>query len=242
MYKEHKIALGIPVFNEKAKVPSIIRRLEAVPFIDEIVFVDDCSDDGTYEFLKEQGRFAVIRHSQRCGAGSAIRSFFAHLLDSGCDIAVVMAGNDKDRPEEITRLLDSIIENGNDLVQGSRYLSSGSSGNMPLMRIIATRWVHPLLFTLASGKKMTDTTNGFRAVRVSLLRALWPDLQQDWLDKYELEPYLLYKSIREGYKVAEAPVTKIYPDHKLGYTKFSGLGDFWSIMRPLFLLKLKLRR
>lgn len=242
MYKDHKIALGIPVFNEKSKISSIVQRLEAVHFIDEIVFVDDCSDDGTYEFLVEQGRFTVIRHNSRSGAGCAIRTFYAHLIDSEIDIAVVMAGNDKDRPEEIPRLLDSIIEGKNDLVQGSRYLSSGASGNMPLIRIIATRWVHPLIFSLAAGKRMTDTTNGFRAVRLSLLRSLWTDLQQRWLDKYELEPYLLYQSISKGFKVGEAPVTKIYPEHSLGYTKFSGLKDMWSILRPIFLLKLRLRK
>lgn len=242
MYKKHGIALGIPVYNEISKLTNIVQRLQNISFLDKIVFVDDCSIDGSYEYLVGERRFEVLKHNQRLGAGAAIRTFFAHLLDSPINIAVVMAGNDKDMPEEIPRLLDPIIDENYDLVQGSRYLASGAAGNMPFTRVLATRWIHPFLFSLATGKKMTDTTNGFRAIRVTLIRSLWSDLNQAWLNRYELEPYLLYKSLREGYRVTEAPVTKIYPAHSLGYTKMNGFKDLWSILRPIFLLKLNLRR
>ena len=133
-----------------------------------------------------------------------------------------------------------------DLVEKQRdwFIDSynyGKSGNMPFIRVLATRWIHPTLVRLATGEKMTDTVNGFRAIRISLIRSLWSDLQQQWLNKYELETYLLYKSIDKGFRVTEAPVTKIYPHHSLGYTKVR-IKDWWSIIRPLLLLKLKLRR
>lgn len=242
MYKNHRIALGIPVFNEQKKIINIVQRLEKTSFLDEIVFVDDCSTDGSYEYLVKKDKYEILRHTRRSGAGAAIRTFFAKLINSSIDIAVIMAGNDKDRPDEIPRLLDPIIGEDYDLVQGSRYLSGSVSGNMPFTRVLATRWIHPILFSLTAGKKMTDTTNGFRAIRISLIRSMWPDLQQRWLDKYELEPYMLHQSIRGGFRVTEAPVTKIYPDHNLGYTKMQGLNDLWSILRPIFLLGLKLRR
>ena len=68
------------------------------------------------------------------------------------------------------------------------------------------------------------------------------DLDQEWLDKYELEPYVFYKAIRLGYKVKEVPVTKIYPPKALGYTKMKPITGWWSIMRPVFLLALGLRK
>jgi glycosyltransferase involved in cell wall biosynthesis len=240
MYKGLKIALGIPVFNELGKLDSLVQRIEAVSFLDEVVFVDDCSTDGSYEHLVEKGLFKIIRHDQRSGVGAAIRTFYGSLLDSSIDVAVLIAGNDKDRPEEIPRLLDPIIDKGYDLVQGSRYLPGGAYGNMPFKRILATRCIHPMLFRLATGKKMTDTTNGFRSIRMSLIRALWPDLQQQWLNTYDLEPYILYRSLQE-FRVTEAPVIKIYPDYSLGYSKLS-FKHWWSIVRPIFLLKLGLRR
>ena len=60
-------------------------------------------------------------------------------------------GNDKDRPEEIESLLEPIRCGEATLVQGSRYLNGGRHGGMPLYRRMATRYVHPILFSLAAG-------------------------------------------------------------------------------------------
>jgi dolichol-phosphate mannosyltransferase len=113
---------------------------------------------------------------------------------------------------------------------------------MPLYRRIATQFVHPLLFSLITGRRITDSTNGFRAFRAALLRDPRINLQQEWLDKYELEPYLFYNAIRLGYKVREVPCTKIYPPKSLGYTKMKPITGWWSILRPLIFLGLRLRK
>ena len=67
-------------------------------------------------------------------------------------------------------------------------------------------------------------------------------LDQPWLDKYELEPYLFLKAIRLGYKVKEVPVSKVYPPKELGYTKMKPLVGWWSILRPLVYLGLGIKR
>ena len=80
-----------------------------------------------------------------------------------------MAGNNKDNPAEIPRLLDPICDEACDLVVGSRYLAGGGyGGDMPAYRKLATR-LHPWLMSLAAGKRLTETTNGFRAIRLSCL-------------------------------------------------------------------------
>src|SRR5262249_34764657 len=144
-------------------------------------------------------------------------------------------------PAEIPRLLDPILRDGFDFVQGSRFLDGGGHGNMPIYRRFATR-LHPTLFSLAVGKRVTESTNGFRAFKVSILRdkrIYWNDA---WLDKYELEPYLLFKAIRLGYRHTEVPVTKIYPPKHLGYTKMKPITGWWSILRPLLYLGLRIKR
>ena len=113
---------------------------------------------------------------------------------------------------------------------------------MPLYRRISTQIVHPLLFSLAVRRRLTDTTNGFRALRLSVLDDPRLELRQPWLDQYELEPYLLFKMIRLGYAVREVPVTKIYPPAELGYTKMKPITGWWSILRPIVLLGLGLKR
>ena len=157
-------------------------------------------------------------------------------LEKGYDILITMAGNNKDNPAEFDRLVQPILDNKADFVQGSRYLPGGDFGNMPGYRMITTRYVHPLIFYFVSGKRITDSTNGFRAFCSSFLKDGRMNMNQDWLDHYELEPYLFYNAIKLGYKVTEVPVSKIYPDKKLGYSKMTPFISWWSILRPLFLL------
>jgi dolichol-phosphate mannosyltransferase len=155
---------------------------------------------------------------------------------------VTQAGNDKDDPLEIPLLLAPLRNDTADFVQGSRYLGGGGFGNMPPYRVFATRIVHPLIFSLAARKRVTESTNGFRAFRTAILRDPRIDWRQDWLDRYELEPYVMLKAIRLGYRHTEVAVTKIYPPHHLGYTKMRPFIDWWSIMRPVVYLGLGLKK
>jgi dolichol-phosphate mannosyltransferase len=226
--------------NEASKIGRVIDRFPP-GLVDRIVVVDDASTDETPEVARQKGA-VILAHERRMGAGAAIRTAIEYAMAEGFDVLVVLAGNDKDRPQEITRLLAPIVESGCDFVQGSRYLEGGDFGNMPFYRQLATRYMHPLLFSLFVGRRFTDTTNGFRAIRLSALRDPRIDLDQDWLDRYELEPYLYFKMVRLGYTVTEVPVTKIYPPHELGYTKMKPITGWWSILRPLFLLGLGFKR
>jgi dolichol-phosphate mannosyltransferase len=226
--------------NEASKIGSVLDRFTP-GLVDRIVVVDDASTDETPAVIVSKGA-VVLTHAQRSGAGAAIRTALKYGIAEGFDVAVILAGNDKDRPPEIERLLAAIEDERCDFVQGSRYLPGGDFGNMPFYRQLATRYVHPLLFSLIVRRRFTDTTNGFRAIRLSALKASGIDLDQPWLDKYELEVYLFYKMVRLGYRVKEVPVTKIYPKHELGYTKMKPITGWWSILRPLFLLGLHIKR
>ncbi|MFX1504339.1 MAG: glycosyltransferase family 2 protein, partial [Promethearchaeota archaeon] len=142
---------------------------------------------------------------------------------------------------EILRLLRPIIKENYDFIQGSRFLKGGSYGKMPFYRILATR-IHPLLFSIITRKRVTESTNGFRAMKLSIFKDSRINIWQDWLRKYELEPYLYYKVIKLGYKIKEVPVSKIYPPKELGYTKMKPITGWWSIFKPLILLALGLRK
>lgn len=227
-------------YNEASKIGRVIDRFPP-GLVERIVVVDDGSTDETARVAAEKGA-VILAHAQRSGAGAAIRTAIRYAMAEGFEVIVVLGGNDKDRPAEIPRLLAPIAEGGHDLVQGSRYLRGGDFGNMPFYRQLATRCVHPLLFSLFVGRRFTDTTNGFRAIRLSALRDPRIDMDRPWLDRYELEPYLLFTMTRLGYKVIEVPVTKIYPPHELGYTKMKPVTGWWSILRPIFLLGLGIRK
>lgn len=226
--------LAVPVaFNEEKKIGLVLDRF-TTGLVDEILVVDDASTDSTPQVIREKGA-KIISHKTQQGVGAAIRTAIDYARSNGFDIIVILAGNDKDRPTEIPKLLEPILKEDYYFVQGSRYLPGGASGNMPFYRQIATK-IHPLLFSLATGKWVTDSTNGFRAIKLSIFDDKRINLYQNWLDKYELEPYIMYKAIKLGYRFKEVPVTKIYPPKELGYTKMKPITGWWSILRPIFLL------
>lgn len=241
-----KVLVCPVAFNEKIKLQNVIERFLKSPVCGkaDYLIVDDGSNDGTSEMIASYASrgVATIRHDRQSGVGAAIRTAIHHARKQGYDILVIMAGNDKDNPDEIPNLLEPIIEGGYDFVQGSRYKGKvGTGGDMPFYRKIATR-MHPMLMSFFAGTKVTDSTNGFRAFRLRIIDDKRIDLEQAWLDAYELEPYLMFKAIKLGYKFTEVFVTKIYPPKKLGYTKMKPLVGWWSILKPLFYLGLGLKK
>ena len=229
-----------PCFNEEAKIGHVVRRVPR-DTVEEILVIDDGSTDNSVAVAKAEGA-TVIELGACLGVGVAIRTAYQYALDHDYDIAVVMAGNNKDSPEEIPALVQPIVAGEADFVQGSRFLKKDASfGDMPFYRRIATR-LHPLLFSLVARKWVTESTNGFRATSKKVLQDERIDLSQSWLNEYELEPYLYFKTIRLGYRTAEVPVSKVYPPKHLGQTKMKPITGWWSILRPLFYLGLGIKK
>ncbi len=235
MIKGKRIAVLIPCFNEAEKLRMTLLRLREVDGIDETILIHDGSKDSTAGF-----HVTSLSHEKRQGVGAALRTGLA-FASSKFDVIVIMAGNNKDEPQEIPLLIEKLVSEKALLVIGSRYMKGGmAGGEMPLYRKWATR-LHPFLFSMTLGVKLTESTNGFRAIDTKLLFHPKINLNQSWLDGYALEPYLLYQTIRLGMKWAEVPVTKTYPPKKLGYTKMAPITGWWEILKPIFLLRFGFR-
>ena len=187
-----KVLVVAPVWNEEERIGEVI---EGIPreSVDEILVIDDGSTDDSVITAREKGA-QIIAHETNKGVGAAIRSGIHYGQKNNFDIIVIMSGGGKTPGEQIPRLIAPMVEDNYVFVQGSRYLQGGKRENLPLTRRVGTKG-YSSLFTWCAGKKVTDGSSGFRAFRTSIFKDSRINIEQPWLDHYELEPYLYYKII-----------------------------------------------
>ncbi len=232
-----RVAVVVPAWNEVGKIGDVVRKVPR-RWAAAVIVVDDCSDDDTAGEARAAGAEVVLRHERNQGVGAGIRTGLLEAKRRGYEFAAILSGDDQHEPDELPRILVPLFAGEADLVQGSRWLPGGATPGIPPDRRWLTR-LYPLLFRIASGFPITDGTNGMRAFRLSLLDDPRICLAQDWLNRYELEPYLLFQTIRCRYRIQEAPVTVRY--HGRGTTKMRLIQDGWRILRPLVFLRFGLR-
>jgi len=229
----NEVLIMSPVYNEKETIGSFIDKLKFVSNNNgyDFILIDDCSDDGSENVLKEKG-VNYIKHYKRQGVGKGIIDAIDYGKEKGYKILVVMASNGKDKPAEIPRLVHAIQDYNYDFIQGSRYLKGGSTKGTPWQRKLSTK-IFTLGWNLITWYWMKDASNGFRAYKFSIFNDENINYHQTWLYKYSLEYYLLFKVFKLKYGVKEVPVSKEYP-RKKKYTHIVPVIDWakmgWTII------------
>lgn len=239
-----KILIGVVIFNEADKISFLLEKFKSfnLKFPYKICFLNDGSTDKTLEvienFLNKYRikNIEIISHEENMGVGAAIRSVIRFGIKYNFDICVIMAGNGKDDPAEIPKLINPIINDGFDYIQGSRFLMGGSFQNLPIGRKFLVMGFS-FVTSLVTGFWCSDSSNGFRAYKLPIFENKKINLDQEWLDSYELEIYIHVKVITLGYKIKEVPVSKNYLPNIKNYSKMRPVFDWWRMSRPLFLLK-----
>src|SRR5262245_5296017 len=205
---EPLVAVVIPALNEAGKIGRVLDKFPKDPRLEAIV-VDDGSTDGTGDEARAHGAAAVVRHEVRGGVGKAIRDGWAVGRERGRPYLSLLSGDDQHEPSELVGAFDRLLASDADYLQGSRWMAGGrvigSSGG----RGIGTR-VYSIAFSVLAGRRVTDATNGFRIFRSSILDDPRINIDQPWLDSYDLEPYVLFEAIRGNYRVIESPCTVVY--------------------------------
>jgi dolichol-phosphate mannosyltransferase len=233
------VAVAIPALNEAGKIGRVLDKMPRDPRFEAIV-VDDGSTDGTGDEAREHGAVLVIRHERPGGVGAAIRDAWLAAMERDREYVALISGDDQHDPADLVTALDALVAGNADYVQGSRWIVGGKVEGPAGRRGFGTR-LYSVLFSILAFRRSTDATNGFRILRTSMLRDPRIRIEQGWLDRYDLEPYVLFKALTLGYRVIEHPVTVRYHT-KEGYSKMRGVRDWWRLARPALLLRLRIRQ
>ncbi len=157
------VMVGIPCYNEEVAIGSLVLR--ASQYVDQVVVVDDGSTDKTAEVARLAGAHVLV-HDANIGKGAALRDLFAYATQFGFDTIVIIDGDGQHDPDDIPKLLDPLLRDEADVVNGSRYLD-GKAGSTPRYRrfgqVVLDRVIR---WGLKGDVAITDTQSGFRAFSI----------------------------------------------------------------------------
>lgn len=200
-------AVLIPVFNEEATVDAVLDAVR-VHYDGEVIVIDDGSSDETPRVLAERQDVTVVRLDKNHGYGCALRIGFDVARELGVEQLITMDCDGQHEPARIPQFF-SELERGHDIVSGSRYLpDSGAVGDAPEDRRVINARVTAMINEV-TGWGLTDSFCGFKAYRMDALGKL--ALSEAG---YAMPLELWAQAWREGLRVAEIPVERIYCSHE----------------------------
>ncbi len=196
-----EVLIIVPAYNEEGGIREVLRRVpgEVLGYEVKKVVVDDGSADATAAIAREEG-VPVVTHVVNRGQGDALRTGFAIAQAEGADIVINLDADGQYKPEEIERLVEPIIEDRADFVLGSRFMGFyEEAGSVRHVGVV----FFSRMISLLTGVKVSDCTNGFRAIRVSELHKL--SLREDRFNANEI----ILEALKNGLRFDQVPVTML---------------------------------
>ena len=185
---------------------------EVTRYANNVLVVDDGSDDGTTDILSARDDIILVRHAVNQGYGAALITGFKYAVEHEYDVLITVDCDGQHEPQRIQLFVDKFIETGADIVSGSRYLRSFDEDSPPpeQRRLIN----HQVTRTLNSrlGFDLTDAFCGFKAYRVSCLERLAPTEQG-----YAMPLELWVQIASQKLSVVEVAVPRIYLDEERSF-------------------------
>ena len=219
----------MPVFNEARTVAGVLDAVREY-FAGEVIVVDDGSDDATPKVLAERSDITVVHLDRNCGYGCALNIGFRIAHDLGVDRLITMDCDGQHEPAHIPQFF-SALDDGGDIISGSRYLPGSRSVDVapPQRQAINARIT--AVINAATGWDLTDAFCGFKAYRLAAIDCI--DLGEHG---YAMPLELWAKAWKCGLEVREIPVERIYCDRDRSFgadlddpdTRFAYYMSVWN--------------
>jgi len=227
-----KLTVVIPAFNEVKTIERVLERVRAAPLPDgvdlEIVVVDDASSDGTQAKLEElaasgEVAFKLVKHGENQGKGAALRSGFAAATG---DFVLVQDADLEYHPRDYPVLLQPLLEEGADVVYGSRFL--GGPHRVLFFWHYQGNKLLTLLSNMFTDLNLSDMETGYKVFRKEVLDKLTLNS-----NRFAIEPEMTAKVAKQRVRIYEVPISyagRTYAEgKKIGWK--DGVAAVWAIVR-----------
>lgn len=199
MIKGQKVIVVLPAYNASKTLEQTYAEIDR-SVVDDVILVDDASNDNTAEVAREIGIRHVIRHEKNKGYGGNQKSCYRKALDLGADIIVMLHPDYQYTPALIVPMVSLIANKVYPVVLGSRILGKGAlKGGMPLYKYFFNRLLTASQ-NLLMQQKLSEYHTGYRAYHREVLESIpFEENSDDFVFDNELLAQIFYK----GYEIAE---------------------------------------
>ena len=193
-----KTLVIIPCYNEQDSIVKVVDNLKKnAPDVDYLI-VNDCSTDNTEKILKENG-YNYINNPINLGIGGGVQAGYKYAMQYSYDIAVQMDGDGQHDPKYLSAVIEPVAQGKYDMAIGSRFIEK-EGFQTSFMRRLGINIISAFIFVL-TGKRVKDTTSGFRACNKKLIDFF----AANYADDYP-EPEAIMACLACGYSVGEVAV------------------------------------
>jgi len=234
-----KIVVALPAYNAAKTLKATYHEIP-LDIVDEVVLVDDDSQDNTVNLARELGIRNILRHTENIGYGGNQKTCYNKAMDLGADIIILLHPDYQYTPKLIPAMASIIANDVYPVVLGSRILGRGAKiGGMPLYKFVSNR-ILTLLQNWMLGQKLSEYHTGFRAYSREVLFQLD---YQTYSNSFLFDNQILVHIFDAGFQVAEitcpTKYTKESSSINFGKSVVYGLGVLWeSFKYMLYRMKL----
>jgi glycosyltransferase involved in cell wall biosynthesis len=217
------LSVIIPAYNEIEFIDEILRKVKETPYEKEIIVVDDCSTDGTREFLKNQEGIITIFQEKNQGKGAALRRGMAEATG---DIVLIQDADLEYDPREYPVLLGPILEGKADVVYGSRFLG-GPHRVLYFWHFVGNSAV-TLLSNMFTNLNLTDMETCYKVFKKEVIKTITIES-----DRFGVEPEITAKVAKGKWRIYEVPISyygRTYEEGKK-ITWRDGIKAFFTIVK-----------